>query len=70
MTTRLRGGFGRDEVATAALRWINNELPNYVNFGTILLEDENVLSVRVINGDFAVQTSCPLYPRKRTFAVH
>src|SRR5215475_4277226 len=46
MTTRLRGGFGRDEVATAALRWINNEPPNYFSFPTRLLEEEIVFCVR------------------------
>src|SRR5262245_14450328 len=63
MTTRLRGGFGRDEVATAALRWINNEPTNYFSFPIRLLEEEIVFSVRVINRDFAVQTPCPLYPK-------
>jgi len=69
MTTRLRGGFGRDEVATAALRWINNEPANYFSFPIRLLEEEIVFSVRVINRHFAVQTPCPLYPQKRTCAV-
>ena len=42
MTTRLRGCFGLDEVATAVLRWINNVPPNYFSLPITLLEEEIV----------------------------
>src|SRR5262245_3108633 len=66
MTTRLRGGFGRDEAATAALRWINNEPANYFSFPIRLLEEEIVFSVRVINRHFAVHWSMSALGHKRT----
>ena len=42
ITSRFRGGFGRDKVATAVLRWIKNEPPKYFSFLTAFLEGEIV----------------------------
>ena len=63
--SRFRGGFDRDKVATAVLRWIKIEPPKQFSFLTTFLEGEIVSSVFVINRYFVLQAPCALYPRKR-----
>jgi len=65
MTTRLRGGFGRDEVAMPALRWINNEPQATLTFQPHS-QKRKLSHLSAHKQTLAMRELCPLYPRKQT----
>jgi len=65
MTTRLRGGFGRDEVAMPALRWINNEPQATLTFQPHS-QKRKLSHLSAHKQTLAMRELCPLYPRRQT----